>query len=117
MGATDVFDNMTIADLLSIVNETHQSILSDDVLEHFGETRNPSGYYTGRVRFSTEIEPETDADIGTTLKTAKGSPIKRNGKYGVGKEIGGRICLHEQYAEDVIPTEDDERAQQIVAEE
>ena len=31
---------------------THQSILSDDVLAHFGEVRNENGDYAGKVRFS-----------------------------------------------------------------
>lgn len=43
---------ISIADFLSIVNSTHQSILSDDVLQHFGETRNPNGDYSGQVKFS-----------------------------------------------------------------
>ena len=41
---------------------------------------------------------------GSTLKTLKGSPIKRS-KFGVGKEIGGTVYLHKDYATDVVPTE------------
>ena len=33
---------ISIADFLSIVNSTHQSVLSDDVLQHFRESRNPN---------------------------------------------------------------------------
>lgn len=43
---------ISIADFLSIVNSTHQSVLSDDVLRHFRESRNPNGDYSGRVKFS-----------------------------------------------------------------
>lgn len=43
----------SIADVLKIVNTTHQSILSDDVLKVLGEERNPEGYYAPRVKFST----------------------------------------------------------------
>ena len=43
---------ISIADFLSIVNSTHQSVLSDDVLQHFRESRNPNGDYSGRVKFS-----------------------------------------------------------------
>ena len=43
---------ISIAHLLEIVNSTHQSILSDDVLAHFGETRNPKGSYSDKVLFS-----------------------------------------------------------------
>lgn len=44
----------TIADVIGIVNATHQSILSDDVLKALGETRNPEGNYASRVKFSKE---------------------------------------------------------------
>lgn len=44
----------SIADVLRVVNTTHQSILSDDVLKKLGETRNPEGYYAPRVKFSTK---------------------------------------------------------------
>ena len=36
------------------------------------------------------------------LKTLKGSVIKRSTKYGVGKEIGGKLYVHKQY-EAIIP--------------
>ena len=44
--------DISIADFLEIVNETHQSLLSEDVLAHFNEERNPQGYYSGRAKFS-----------------------------------------------------------------
>lgn len=47
---------ISIADFLEIVNGTHQSVLSDDVLEHLGEERNPAGYYSDRVKF--QLTPE-----------------------------------------------------------
>ena len=37
------------------------------------------------------------------LKTMKGSVIKRCPRYGVGKEIGGKIYFHLQYALDIVP--------------
>lgn len=40
---------------------------------------------------------------GSTLKTYKGSAVKRSSKYGVGKEIGGEIYFQKDYAEDIIP--------------
>ena len=43
---------ISIAQLLEIVNSTHQSILSDDVLNRLGETRNPNGGYSDKVLFS-----------------------------------------------------------------
>ena len=42
----------TIAEVIEIVNTTHQSILSDDVLKTLGETRDPKGNYTPSVKFS-----------------------------------------------------------------
>lgn len=44
--------NISIKDFLEIVNNTHKSILSDDVLSHLGETRPKNGYYTDKVKFS-----------------------------------------------------------------
>lgn len=42
------------------------------------------------------------SEVGQTLKTYKGSPIKRS-KYGVGKEIGGDIYVHKNYATEIVP--------------
>lgn len=53
--------NLSIADVLGIVNTTHQSILSDDVLKALGETRNPEGYYASSVKFSKERMGKEDA--------------------------------------------------------
>lgn len=53
---------------------------------------------------------------GSPLKTLNGSVIKRS-KYGVGKEIGGKIYLHRNYAEDVIPSDIYNRAKQILKQE
>lgn len=53
--------------------------------------------------------------VGGTLKTMKGSAIKRS-KYGVGKEIGGDIYLHKQYALDVVPEDILDDAKTMLAE-
>lgn len=74
-------DTLSIADLLAIVNSTHRSILSKDVLAHFNETRPQNGYYTNRALFSAEVgknskwngvEEEAAKHFGTTddFKTA-----------------------------------------------
>lgn len=42
-------------------------------------------------------------ETGSTLKTYKGSAIKRSTKYGVGKEIGGDIYFHKDYVDRIIP--------------
>lgn len=53
--------------------------------------------------------------VGSTLKTYKGSPIKRS-RYGVGKEIGGDIYLHRDYADIVVPDDIMQNAVQILDE-
>ena len=49
---------VSIADVLQVVNSTHQSILPNDVLSAFNETRNPEGYYADRVKFSLKGSEE-----------------------------------------------------------
>lgn len=49
---TNISATISISHFLDIVNSTYQSILSEDVLNHLGSQRNPSGYYTDRVLFS-----------------------------------------------------------------
>ena len=53
---------ISISDLLQIVNSTHQSILSEDVLQKFGEQRNPQGDYTGKVKFSASARQASERD-------------------------------------------------------
>ena len=57
----------SIADVLRIVNTTHQSILSDDVLKTLGEERNPEGYYAKRVKFS--LSQQTDEEYNLAVRT------------------------------------------------
>ena len=54
--STNASSKITIADFLKIVNRVHQSVLSQDVMDHFGETKDPGGYYTNRVKFSANAE-------------------------------------------------------------
>lgn len=66
--STNASSKITVADFLQIVNGTHQSILSQDVLEHFGETKNPGGYYTNQAKFTAaqqrfrDVLPERAAE-------------------------------------------------------
>ena len=55
-------------------------------------------------------------EIGSTLKTYKGSPIKRSNRYGVGKEIGGDIYFHRMYADRIVPADILENAEQALEE-
>lgn len=52
--------SISIAELLEVVKETHQSLLSEDVLEHFGLERNPDGFYARKVKFSMR---DTDENV------------------------------------------------------
>ena len=54
--------NISISSLLQIVKSTHQSVLSEDVLKHLGEERNPNGDFAGKVRFSID-EPGYMDDV------------------------------------------------------
>ena len=58
---------LSIADVIQIVNTTHQSILSDDVLKALGETRNPEGHYAKRVKFS--LSQQTDEGYNLAVRS------------------------------------------------
>lgn len=55
--------NISISDVLSVVNSTHQSILSNDVLSRLGEMRNPDGEYSNKVKFSLKESVEETKDL------------------------------------------------------
>lgn len=59
--------DLSIADVIRIVNTTHQSILSDDVLKALGEERNPEGYYAKRVKFS--LSQQTDEEYNLAVRS------------------------------------------------
>lgn len=52
---------ISVADFLQTVNSTHQSILSEDVLRHFEQQRNPEGDYAGQVKFTAAQQRFRDA--------------------------------------------------------
>ena len=54
------------------------------------------------------------SEVGSTLKTYKGSPIKRSTKYGVGKEIGGDIYVHKMYAGTIVPADILDNAESVL---
>jgi hypothetical protein len=58
---------LSIADVIQIVNTTHQSILSDEVLKTLGEERNPEGYYAERVKFS--LSQQTDEKYNLAVRS------------------------------------------------
>ena len=64
---------ISIAQLLEAVNDTYQSILSDNVLEHMGQTRSPEGHYTNRAKFSVD-DSTTDETNQLSQRFRKESP-------------------------------------------
>ena len=54
---------ISISDLLSVVKDTFQSILSDDVLSYFNEGRSPWGYYSDRTKFSISGTQDSDGSV------------------------------------------------------
>lgn len=52
---------ISVADFLQTVNSTHQSIISEDVLRHFEQQRNPKGDYAGQVKFTAAQQRFRDA--------------------------------------------------------
>ena len=88
--STNASSKITIADFLKIVNRVHQSVLSKDVMDHFGEMKNPGGYYTNRVKFSasadqTSVEQRKQNDktaldyFGRTYKWSETGYVLLNG--------------------------------------
>ena len=57
--STTTISEISIAHFLEIVNNSHRSILSDDVLNHFDEARPPDGHYANRVLFQKNAPPPT----------------------------------------------------------
>lgn len=66
---------ISIAGLLETVKNVYQSILSNDVLQGLGETRNPKGHYTGRAKFSLSPNPESGLRL-PTLEEAEAENLR-----------------------------------------
>lgn len=67
-----------------------------------------------RCAVTPEEYNNRQTEVGSPLKTYKGSAIKRS-KYGVGKEIGGDIYLHKMYADEVVPGDILDNAEQLLS--
>lgn len=68
---------ISIAELLECVKEVYQSILSDDVLENLGETRDPKGHYSNRVRYSYDGEIDEEIAERQAQGTDKIAPTQQ----------------------------------------
>lgn len=60
---------ISIADFLEIVNSSHRSILSNDVLRHFNEERPSNGHYADRVLFQKKKASNREI-LASTLEGA-----------------------------------------------
>lgn len=65
---------ITIANLLDLVKEFHPDVLSEDVLNHYGITERPEGYYNGNVLFSTGSTIEDLSNGYTPLESIDDNP-------------------------------------------
>lgn len=64
---------ISIADFIRIVNTTHQSILSNDVLKRLGESKPADGAYTEQAKFSIEDDlAEFDAEYAWQIAKEDG---------------------------------------------
>lgn len=87
---------ISIKDFLGIVNSTHQSILPQDVLAAFKETRNPKGEYAEKAKFSPAASPKENdktalAGSEPTVQQFRLSPETRdaNAEANVAEEQNG----------------------------
>ena len=93
--STTAISEISIADFLEIVNSSHQSILSNDVLAHFGVTRNPDGHYAKRVLFSerSSYAPTFYSHMGNVISDIK---IEKMGAGGVVSYLKGKGVKNEE---------------------
>ena len=113
----------SIADVLKIVNTTHQSILSDDVLKALGEERNPEGYYAKRVKFS--LSQQTDEEYNLAVRSGDMEKAQeKSAEAAVYTDDGGLIPLSQRFKENkrdirysLTPTEKAQRAQERLQQE
>ena len=104
--------------MIRIVNTTHQSILSDDVLKALGEERNPEGYYAKRVKFS--LSQQTDEEYNLAVRTGDMEKAQeKSAEAAVYTDDGGLIPLSQRFKENkrdirysLTPTEKAQRAQE-----
>ena len=69
-------------------------MLSDDVLQHFRESRNPNGDYSGRVKFSErerdDVVSQEITSAKTSIKQVAGLFKDKNAKFGkTNIDVGG----------------------------
>ena len=90
-----------IADFLNIVNSTHQSILPQDVLAAFKETRNPKGEYADKKRTAALLRL-----FGLTIASRE---LLRNGYIGSISYKGRGVNQRGEKFSDIVKLDDSRR--------
>ncbi len=97
---------LSVAEFLPIVKETHQSVLSKNVLDHFGEIRNAGGYYTGRVQFSIAdgkvSEQQTNSSTVRDNLNAKASDYLNGVEYRFQRQLGDQLGIPRYAQYDIV---------------
>ncbi len=75
--STTTISKISIAHFLEIVNNSHRSILSDDVLHHFDEEMPSEGHYTNKVLFQKKTTTNRTL-LANALESATQNDIERN---------------------------------------
>jgi len=79
--------NIKISDFLNVVKNTHQSVLSQNVLDEIGEERNPAGYYTGKAKFSADDTTATPQENDkAALPEVSNAPSVSQFRYSVAED-------------------------------
>ena len=88
---------ISISDLLQIVNSTHQSILSEDVLQKFGEQRNPQGglYREGQILVSGRAVSGSDGGEGGEVHQRNTMRISQNKEIPFQNWRGISLSMHD----------------------
>ena len=80
--------NIKISDFLNVVKNTHQSVLSQNVLDEIGEERNPAGYYTGKAKFSADDTTATPQENDkAALTEVSNAPSVSQFRYSVAEDV------------------------------
>lgn len=88
---------ISISDLLRIVNSTHQSILPEDVLQKFGEQRNPQGglYREGQILVSGRAVSGSDGGEGGEVHQRNTMRISQNKEIPFQNWRGISLSMHD----------------------
>lgn len=90
-------------------NNRRTKLYVDEIKEYFGDVKTKGNLITAKQPNKAKIA------TAITVETKKGTKITRSSKYGVGKQIGGGVYVHKDYAADVVPADVWRKAQSLLA--